>query len=89
MSWGEWIDITFLKSLVRHCSATTMTILSFRIVFYLAEKVIDDQRLKTAVGMIDGFVLIGLIMWLVCVLAVQLWKRRPWHGDSTPCIVLA
>jgi hypothetical protein len=76
MGVGAWIDIAFLKICTRHTVGTVAAMTSSKVTALAADLFLDDETLKLHVQAFERVVLLGLLLWLVCGLAVLLWRHR-------------
>jgi len=87
MQWGEWIDFETLKTLSWHTSGVIGAILSFLVIGYIINWGIEKGLVKTVLEYIEGFALVGLVLWLVYQTGHLLWIRRVKNG-SRLCILV-
>jgi hypothetical protein len=79
----NWVDREFLQILSRHTLSVTAAILAFWFVAWLAKRALGVDSLSgKALDVLEQFVLLGLVIWLIIVLGADIWKRRPWNGGS-------
>lgn len=76
MKLGEWLDIEFLRALVRHGSGSVFALAIFAIIGFAAELLVRDDTLRAILRKTDDVVLIGIVVWLALQLAHQLWRHR-------------
>lgn len=88
MRWTESVDIDILKILSRHASGVIGAMAVFMVIDLLAEWWLPDGTLKTVLKTIDGFVLVGLFLWLAYQMGHLLWLRRVRNGPAI-CILVA
>jgi hypothetical protein len=72
---SAWLDIPVMQALSKHSFASLGALLSFRLVGFVAESFISDAGLKDFLHVVEQFVLVGLVLYLVV--------RLGWHLIST------
>ena len=85
---SEWIDIPTLKILCRHASGAISGIILFKVLSFLVGLGFEEGLLKTILEIIDSFVLVMLLIWLVSQLAILLWKGRARIRNGLPTSIL-
>lgn len=84
-----WFDREFLQSLFRHTVSSTAVIVAFWFVAWIAKRALGPGSLSGRVlDVTEQFVLLGLVFWLIIMLARDMWKGGPW-GGGTQSFVLA
>ena len=87
MSVSEWIDLTTVKALSQHASATLAALAFFAIVRFALTLVTLSAITRTILEGTDEFVLVGLFLWLIYQMACLLWKGRIKHASTNLVMV--
>jgi len=88
MPWSDWIDFDTLKTISWHTSGVVGGILSFIVIGYIIDWGIGAGPVKGVLESIEGFALVGLVLWLVYQTGHLLWIRRVKNG-SRLCVLVA
>ena len=76
MNWRDWIDFETIRLVTRHASGVIPVLLIFGLVGLSVELLVKDEVLKIILRSIDGFVVVGLILFLAWEMLVTLFRRR-------------
>ena len=72
---SSWIDVKVMQALSQHSFASLGALLSFRLVGWVAESFVTDAWLRVFLHIVEQFVLVGLVLYLVV--------RLGWHLAKT------
>ena len=90
MSWHEWIDLKTWKLLSHHVSAVVVTILSFKIVYWLVAWGFPDGVAKTIIETVDTWMIVGLLLvfaFRVAKVAIS-WFTENRNGETCFAVVV-
>ena len=76
MAWGDWLDLSTIKVLSQHTSATLAAIFSFWIVSHAVSLTSLSIPAKVILDTTEEVGLIGMVLWLLIQAALVLWKGR-------------
>jgi hypothetical protein len=76
MPLHDWIDLEYLKICTRHTVGSLVAMTSSKVTAFAADVFLDEETLRVLVHGLERVVLVGLLLWLVCGLAVLLWRHR-------------
>src|SRR5260370_27825901 len=62
MNWQEWVDLKTWKLLSHHVSAVGMTILAFKVVYWLVAWGFPEGVAKTIIEFVDTWMIVGLLL---------------------------
>lgn len=87
MEWSEWIDFETIKALSKHASGIIPGLVFFWAFGALVDELVYDEPLKHILHKVDGFILIGLVLWLAFQTGCILWKHRERNGSKLGILV--
>lgn len=91
MNWREWIDVETLKAISCHVSGVLGTVLSFMFIAYIIKWGLEEGFLRTLVELMEGFLLVGILLNLLCETVYGVWVRwlRRLKNGSSLCFLVA
>lgn len=77
MELNEWVNLKLTKRLSHHSSGVIAALLFWRVVGLVVKLAFSEGGwVRDTIEHIEGFVIIGLVVWLAVQLFWQLWKGR-------------
>lgn len=87
MQLKEWIDVQALKGQSKHTTAVAGAFVSFYLVSLLAKWIVGPGELATAIGYIDKFVLVVLLLLYAGRLLYDIFKGLRGNGNASIVLV--
>ena len=87
MGAEEWLDVSTIKALSQHVSATIAAFICFGIVDLAVKWTPIADATRAILEVIEQLVLIGLVVWFVWQTARVLWKGRVRNGSTNSLVV--
>ena len=87
MKWSEWVDVETIKAISLHTTAVLALLLAFVLVAIVAQWVIVDETLKSAIDFIAMYLFVIVFGLLAIQFLLLLWKKVGRDGTSTVSLV--
>ena len=87
MGLADWLDLSSIKTLSQHASATLAAFVCFIVVGYTVKWAPLSDTARAILEFVEQVVLIGLVVWFVWQTALVLWKGRVRNGFKDSVVV--